>query len=33
MFLQHIYLVFRTLLTVLGMVLSLIWRFRYLTVR
>lgn len=33
MIFYHLYLVFRVLLTVLGMILSLFWRFRYLTVR
>jgi hypothetical protein len=33
MIFYYLYLVFRALLTVLGMILSLFWRFRYLTVR
>lgn len=32
MFLKHILLILRTLLTVVGMVVSLLWRFRYVTV-
>ncbi|HEX3554771.1 MAG TPA: hypothetical protein VIA62_16225 [Thermoanaerobaculia bacterium] len=32
MFLKQIFLVLRTLLTVVGMVVSLLWRFRYVTI-
>ena len=31
LFLKHIFLILRTLLTVVGMVVSLLWRFRYVT--
>lgn len=30
-FLKHIFLILRTLLSVVGMVISILWRFRYAT--
>lgn len=32
MFLKQIFLILRTLLSVVGMVVSVLWRFRYVTV-
>ena len=32
MFLKDVFLVLRTLLTVVGMVVSILWRFRYATI-